>query len=890
MMRFWCWHKLLLVVCIWCTVPTFAHDFQQPLSGEGLRPAEPLGFQRQWDVLGPFRIGTREAVWGADPIERYGGIRHVKPAAEGTFHSPLTRNATVQWTRLSCNTSSYSNGSSVELNLDFNEVDWDFAQKIYGWSAFQYQAWVKGGILNQDAFVRKVALFTDNILELWVNDMHIFGGDFFDFGDAPVMIDLRPGTNEINLRLIREVRSMGGASPPTIQASVRVELASRPLEVLDNSIILPDVVKGRLCSRYGSVTVRNQIDRWITVRQLIAVSDGEIVGVMYQETLLAPGQSRQLKLTFDDAAKVNQSLDFALTYSASGTKLQKMIFAAQLEHSGSSLLHKITFLHPGGAVSYAMLRPPPVSATSSQGRVPVLMALHGAGVEASGFLARHSFDDALDLPAWLLIPTGMSQWSGDDWHTWGFLDAGAAAAAIPVWIRDNHWKGPDVKLNKILVAGHSNGGQGTWHFASHQPDSILGAVVASGYSSIETYVPYVMWNEGDALQSAILSIARSSFRHEVLVENLADVPISQQHGSSDDNVPAYHCRLMKSLLAQSGQVTQYSEIPNQGHWFEGVMTTIPLMSFYTGLLNISHHSIIAPESFTVVVPNSHGMGSKYSFVVDQLSTPDRMGRVLITIDEQSSSSRWHLRTENIHRFHFDPTVQIDNPPHQIFIDDLPHSFDAVGKVQSFVKAANGVWGIEVALEWKHLDRRYGRQRGALEAILRSSGPFEVVYDSNNTLPMAVQTSRNFLQYFGADTNIVPISQYEDALERGGNVITICLGASVPGARLPRHPIHLARTQIMITARDGKTVGLPLKQGMGAVWLRPLPNERLELVVWGHDEIGLRQATRLIPTLTGAGVPDFVILSNDARWKGHGGAVAMGFFDHNWKISAASYLP
>ena len=833
---------------------------------------------------------TTEAVWGADPIEHYGGIRRVEPAAASTFSSPLTRNATVQWKRVSYNTSTYTNGSSLELNLDFSEVDWDFAQKIYGWSAFQYQAWLKGGILNHDATIRKVALFTDNILELWVNDMHIFGGDFFDFRNAPVMIALQPGLNELNLRLIREVRSMGGALPPTIQASVRAELASRPLEVPTSGFVLPDVVDGRLCSRYGSVTVRNQADRWVTVRQLIASSDGGIVGVTYQETSLAPGQSRPLKLTFDIAAKLNQSLNFALTYREDGTELQTVTFTVQLDHSGVSSLQKITFLHPSGAVSYAMLRPPPVFAASSQEEIPILMALHGAGVEASGSLSRHSFDDALDLPAWILIPTGMSLWSSDDWHNWGFGDAKAAIAAIPEWIRDNHWKGPAVKLDKILVAGHSNGGQGTWYFASHQPDKILGAVAVSGYSSVETYVPYVMWNEADALQSAITSIARSSFRHEVLVNNLAGVPIFQQHGSADDNVPAYHSRLMHSLLAQSGQLQQYSEIPNKGHWFDGVMTTLPMMNFYTRHLNLSHHSIIAPESFAVIVPNSDDMASKYSLVVDQLSTPDRLGKLLVTVREHESCIRWHLKTENIHRFHFDPTIRISNLPHQIFIDDLPHSFDAVGEVQSFVKSASGVWGLEVALDWKHLDQRYGRQRGPLDAILRSSGPFEVVYDSNNTLSTAVQTSRNFLQYFGADTNIVPISQYEDALERDGNVMTICLGASIPGARLPRHPIRLAKAQIIITTRDRRTIAIPLEEGMGAVWLRPLPDERLELVVWGFDEVGLRQAARLIPTLTGAGVPDFVILSNDARWKGHGGAIATGFFDQNWEISAASYLP
>lgn len=52
--------------------------------------------------------------------------------------------------------------------------------------------------------------------------------------------------------------------------------------------------------------------------------------------------------------------------------------------------------------------------------------------------------------------------------------------------------------------------------------------------------------------------------------------------------------------------------------------------------------------------------------------------------------------------------------------------------------------------------------------------------------------------------------------------------------------------------------------MGALFLRPLDGERLELVVWGADVAGLEHAARLVPALTGVGQPDFVILSAKCR--------------------------
>ncbi|KIW92854.1 uncharacterized protein Z519_06703 [Cladophialophora bantiana CBS 173.52] len=867
-----------------------AGTFQDVLSVEDTVSQNPIIILPFWDVLGPFRIGTREAVWGTDPVEFYGGIQNVSPNESGCFRSPLARNATVQWDRKEYNTSTSNGEQSVAFLLDFIDVDWEFAQKIYGWSAFQYQAWAKGVILNQDVVSRPVNIFTDNILEIRINNMHVFGGDFFGFGRAPVLVELLPGANNISVRLVREVRSMGGIFPPTIQAGLRTQPVSEQPAVVANRVVMPNVVNGKFCTRYGSITVQNQAATWISVHQVVAISKQSSCIVANQRVRLAPGQSRPLKLIFDSAYRWDESLKFVLTYSRQGSMLHEIAFDIQLEHASMSSLQRITFLHPSGSVSYALLKPPLTANATKNERLPVLLNLHGAGVEVDDALARHMFDDAPYLPAWILTPTGMSPWSSDDWHTWGFADAQCAVAAIPDWINSTGWNGPSVYSDKLLVAGHSNGGQGTWYFASHQPDRVLGAAVASGYSSIESYVPYVWWNEADPLRDAILQTSRSSFRHEILADNLVGLPIFQQHGSADDNVPPYHSRLMNTLLAQVGEMAEYSEMLDKGHWFDGSMTTKSMMEFYLRHLKVCYAETTVPTSFTFVVPNSHDMGPRYGVVIDQLSTPDRLGKMKVTIQLHESLVQWHLRTENIYRFHLDPSVRLANAPNQVLIDDLPHAFDVGPGAASFVKSVSNVWGRDVALDWKTLGERYGRQRGVLDAILRSAGPFEVVYDSDETLSIAVQTSRNFLQYFGGDTNIVASSRYEQALDKEANVITIWLGTFVPDSPLPGFPIRLVNEQILFTAADSRLISLNLESGMGGVWLRPLPGERLELVVWGVDEVGLRQAARLVPTIAGAGQPDFVILGNEARWKGHGGAIAMGFLDRNWKISSASYLP
>ena len=79
----------------------------------------------------------------------------------------------------------------------------------------------------------------------------------------------------------------------------------------------------------------------------------------------------------------------------------------------------MTFLHPSGIVSYAILRAPKSSSleTAERSKLPILMNLHGAGLEADSDQVRHMLDSAGDIRAWVIFPTGVTSWSGDDWRT-----------------------------------------------------------------------------------------------------------------------------------------------------------------------------------------------------------------------------------------------------------------------------------------------------------------------------------------------------------------------------------------------------------------------------------------------------------------------------------------
>ena len=76
-------------------------------------------------------------------------------------------------------------------------------------------------------------------------------------------------------------------------------------------------------------------------------------------------------------------------------------------------------------VTYAIIRAPSKKVCyekNSEVDLPVLLNLHGAGLEADSHQVRHMLDSVPNLPSWVIFPTGVTPWSGDDWRTDPFLE------------------------------------------------------------------------------------------------------------------------------------------------------------------------------------------------------------------------------------------------------------------------------------------------------------------------------------------------------------------------------------------------------------------------------------------------------------------------------------
>ncbi|KAI9653196.1 MAG: hypothetical protein M1831_006154 [Alyxoria varia] len=478
---------------------------------------------------------------------------------------------------------------------------------------------------------------------------------------------------------------MGAKDNPTVEVELEMTLQDQPLAMVGQDVLLPDIVEEQLVSPLGSISLQNCHDSSLDIvgvrsevssgkRKLafstLTLGQGSLKIELYVSSPvhLAPGQTRPVafKLDSKDAGTTCAQLrvEYCLLERMEGPmvlqqheqrrnyiKCSHIDVHQSIKHRRLHELHKVNFLHPAGVVSTALLRAPQKLALTrtkpEQDFLPVMVNLHGAGIDVASQPMRHSLDAVIDeLPAWVLFPAGVTSWGADDWHNLGWSDAQASISAIRDWIENVNWTGPSFDNRRLLVAGHSNGGQGVWHVVSHRPSDIIAAAAVSGYNSIQAYVPFSFWHETEAVKTGILNAALDKYRHELLVPaNAAEIPMMLQHGSADDNVPAFHSRRMRQLLGNSNSTTSFQELPGYGHWFEGVMTTKNLRQFF--IEHFSHPvAKEIPEEFSLMVANPAEVGPKYGLHVQYLISTGIMGKVTVSLRGRFV----HLQTVNIHTF------------------------------------------------------------------------------------------------------------------------------------------------------------------------------------------------------------------------------------------------
>lgn len=161
------------------------------------------------------------------------------------------------------------------MTVGFDNVGWDGLRFIYGWSGIQFQAWARGSLdvyasAHAQSNQTTIVLHVWNVGEFWVDDMQYFGGDFYGYRRAPVVLQLTPGRHKFDVRVTHDIRNFGGGMPPRIAFEVEARVSLGGLVAVPDGAVVSDFVEGRIVGKWASVPLRNDAGNWIEVLEVVS--------------------------------------------------------------------------------------------------------------------------------------------------------------------------------------------------------------------------------------------------------------------------------------------------------------------------------------------------------------------------------------------------------------------------------------------------------------------------------------------------------------------------------------------------------------------------------------------------------------------------------------------
>ena len=202
-------------------------------------------------------------------MECLGGFRALEPDSRAEYRSSLAPNGLVSWSSQQLDTHAVDPAvAEVVLTIDFPEVDWRFLQSVYGWAALQYQAWARGYLEISADLPQTITFYTDNVIEFWLDNKLYFGGDFYAYRRAPLVLHLAAGKHKADIRLVRDVRAMGGIGVPNVLIKMKAEISNGTLAMVEQKLLVSDIVDGILASPFASIPVRNEARGWVDILEI----------------------------------------------------------------------------------------------------------------------------------------------------------------------------------------------------------------------------------------------------------------------------------------------------------------------------------------------------------------------------------------------------------------------------------------------------------------------------------------------------------------------------------------------------------------------------------------------------------------------------------------------
>ena len=165
---------------------------------------------------------------------------------------------------------------------------------------------------------------------------------------------------------------------------------------------------------------------------------------------------------------------------------------------------------------------------------PLIVALHGSGVNEVGFVQWNAANTFGDQEAILIAPRGRDL---SDWFT------GASGEDIVDLIELARNMFP---ISKTICYGFSAGGYGTWRTAFLHPEAIDAAIVVSGYPKCPPF---------DTKENDMRNY----------IGRAMELPFLVIHGAEDPQLSVETTDGFVNRLARKGYAVRYEKIPSGGH-------------------------------------------------------------------------------------------------------------------------------------------------------------------------------------------------------------------------------------------------------------------------------------------------------------------------------------
>ncbi|KAF8431773.1 hypothetical protein L210DRAFT_984925 [Boletus edulis BED1] len=554
-----------------------------------------------------------------------------------------------------------------------------------------------------------------------------------------------------------------------------------------------------------------------------------------------------------------------------------------------------------------------------RGNEPIL-ALHGAGVD---IFAQTFWPDSLlrQKYAWVVMPQGRSSW-GLDWHGPSTADAFATVSALSR-ILSNSDSGRWAKWGfhtdtRVILMGHSNGGQGAWYMASRWPDRVCAVIPAAGYIKSQAYVSWCMSRFAHFIDPALRAILDSSLTpddNDVFLGNLVGKPVLALNGGADDNVPPWQTREQLGILKTwdpNADVTYYED-PGKPHWYPEILFNKRVQDFLDRVYFSSSsprslgkgsgtHGVASQErkttSFTLTVVVPAESGPLNGWQIHALMTPGLLARLRVTTTPDGQVS---TQTMNISVFSFNVDVlhaACDDAKKATIleIDGDKILVDLSTGTIFFARDTSNA-GLHRKPPWKIHPRtellgttiqnlRTPRQR--LQSILSTHAPLALLVPSlapSRELSAALRIAHALHLFHALDAQIISVSEVETTRvpQHEGNLVVIGC------AETPLVQQWLERAGGTWTYVNGawcfdSTVRFerPSSGELSTIlFCQPHPcdsnGQGIALFLQSTDAAGLERAVRLFPIRTGVLSPDWLVVDGRADTIGAAGVQGAGVY-------------